>query len=145
MPMTPPNTPRKDEVREPVLRLRDQAELFRRAVAIDSPDAVMFDKAAAEIERSEKHRNDLADKTVNQSVEIGALKAEIERLRLDLEAKDCLADSQYKAGVKHGWNLCATDDEAGYQRVMASTEHIAELRRIRAARQALKEHPRNAD
>lgn len=36
---------------------------------------------AEDRDRSEKHRNDLADKITEQSVEIGALKAEVERLR----------------------------------------------------------------
>lgn len=62
---------------------------------------------------------------------------EVERLKLDLAAQECLQDSAYKAGVKLGWNLCVSDDEAGYQRVMAGTEHIAELKRVRQQRQAL--------
>lgn len=62
---------------------------------------------------------------------------EIERLKLDLEAQECLQDSAYKAGVKHGWNLCVNDEEDGYQRIANNTEHIAELRRIRADRAAL--------
>lgn len=36
---------------------------------------------SAEIERSEKHRNDLYDKVIAQSIEIGALKAQIDQLR----------------------------------------------------------------
>lgn len=62
---------------------------------------------------------------------------EEKRLKLDLEAQECLQDSAYKAGVQHGWNLCINDDEDGYQRIANNTEHIAELRRIRADRTTL--------
>lgn len=68
---------------------------------------------------------------------IAELEARVKVLELELEAAQCLMDSQYKAGVKLGWNLCAENDEAGYQCVMASTEHIAELKRIQAERAAL--------
>ncbi|EPR09804.1 hypothetical protein M527_06660 [Sphingobium indicum IP26] len=68
---------------------------------------------------------------------IAALEEEIKRLRLDLAAQECLQDSAYKAGVKHGWNLCVADDEDGYQHIANGTEHIAELKRIREARTAL--------
>lgn len=68
---------------------------------------------------------------------IAALEEEIRRLRLAVAAQECLQDSAYKAGVKHGWNLCVADDEDGYQRIANGTEHIAELKRIREARTAL--------
>lgn len=67
-----------------------------------------------------------------------ALSAEVERLRLDLEAAECLQVSQYRSGMKLGWNLCVNDDEEGFAKAMGSTEYIAELRRINDARQALK-------
>lgn len=66
--------------------------------------------------------------------EIEKLTAQVARLRLDLEAKDCLADGQYKAGVKAGWNLCVADDSEGLQRITGNTEHIAELKRINELR-----------
>ena len=100
--MIPPNTPRKDKVREPVLWLRDQAELFRRAVDIDSPDAVMFDKAAAEIER----------------------------LR---EALESIADHN----KVRAWTATSDNPETHW---VTSDGFYAVI-----ARQALKEHPRNAD
>lgn len=63
--------------------------------------------------------------------------AEIERLRLDVEKEQALQDSAYKAGLKAGWNLCVNDDHEGYAKATESTEHIAELKRIREARAAL--------
>lgn len=66
---------------------------------------------------------------------------EVERLKLDVRAQECLQDSAYKAGVKLGWNLCVNDDEAGYQRVTSGTEHIAELKSIRTERAALAQPP----
>ncbi|GEM_PF-5935634 len=71
--------------------------------------------------------------------------AEITRLKLDLRAAECLHDSQYKAGVKHGWNLCVAEDHDGFMRITGGTEHIAELKRIQAEREELglgrKENP----
>lgn len=64
------------------------------------------------------------------NAELDALAKGVERLKLDLEAKDCLMYGQYIAGVKMGWNLCATEDEAGYAKITGNTEHIAELQRI---------------
>lgn len=58
---------------------------------------------------------------------------ELERLRLEVERAECLQDSAYKAGLKAGWNFAVSNDEAGYQAAMESTEHIAELKRIREA------------
>lgn len=63
--------------------------------------------------------------------------AEIERLRLDVEKEQALQDSAYRAGLKAGWNMCVNDDHDGYAKATESTEHIAELRRIREARAAL--------
>jgi hypothetical protein len=64
---------------------------------------------------------------------------EIARLQLDVAAQEALYDSAYKAGLKAGWNFCASDDEAGFASASASTEHVEELKRIRAARKALSE------
>lgn len=69
---------------------------------------------------------------------LAAQQARIEALELDLRARDCLQDSAYQAGMKHGWNCAITDDRAAYDASMSS-EHIAELRRINEARAALKE------
>lgn len=63
--------------------------------------------------------------------------AEIARLKLDIAAQECLQDSAYKAGLAAGWNFAQDDDNDGFQRARSSTAHIAELKRIRAARQAL--------
>jgi len=62
---------------------------------------------------------------------------EIARLKLALAAQECLQDSAYKAGMKHGWALCVADDEEGYQLIANNTEHVAELKRIRIARTSL--------
>lgn len=67
---------------------------------------------------------------------IEALTAEVERLKLDLQAKDCLQDSAYQAGMKHGWNCAVSDDRAAYDAAISS-EHIAELRRVNETRAAL--------
>lgn len=72
----------------------------------------------------------------DERARVAELEAQVKRMEFDLEAAQCLMDSQYKAGVKLGWNLCATDDEAGYQRVTSGTEHIARLKRIQADRAA---------
>ncbi len=69
---------------------------------------------------------------------IEALTAEVERLRLDVEAQEALQVSAYHAGLKAGWNFCVDDNHEGQQAAMASTDHIKELRRIREARAALK-------
>lgn len=62
-----------------------------------------------------------------------ALTEERDRLKLEIEAKDCLMDGHYKAGVKAGWNMAIADDYAGLMRITDDTSHIAELKRIRAA------------
>lgn len=67
---------------------------------------------------------------------IEALTAEVERLKLDLQAKDCLQDSAYQAGMKHGWNCAVSGDRDAYDTAISS-EHIAELRRVNEARAAL--------
>lgn len=59
--------------------------------------------------------------------------AEIAILRLELEKSEALQDGAYKAGLAAGWNFAHSDDEAGFQRARTSTEHVAELKRIRAA------------
>lgn len=59
-------------------------------------------------------------------------------LKLDVAAQECLQDSAYKAGLAAGWNFAHSDDEAGFQRARSSTEHVAELRRIRAERTAIR-------
>lgn len=59
--------------------------------------------------------------------------AEIAILRLELEKSEALQDGAYKAGLAAGWNFAHSDDEAGFQRARSSTEHVAELKRIRAA------------
>lgn len=66
---------------------------------------------------------------------IEALTAEVERLKLDLQAKDCLQDSAYQAGMKHGWNCAVSGDRDAYDTAISS-EHIAELRRVNEARDA---------
>lgn len=63
---------------------------------------------------------------------------ERERLKLDLQAKDCLQVSAYHAGMKHGWNCAISGDMAAYDAAI-STEHIAELRSVNEARDALKQ------
>lgn len=68
---------------------------------------------------------------------IEALEAEVERLRLDVEAQEALQVSAYHAGLRAGWNFGVSDDNAGMQAAMANTDHIKELRRIRDARAAL--------
>jgi chromosome segregation ATPase len=90
----------------------------------------IFGEAADEIERSEKHRNDLADKIVSQSVEIGALKAEIERLRTALES---IADHN----KVRDWTATSDNPETHW---VTRDGFYAVI-----ARNALKEHPRNAD
>lgn len=70
---------------------------------------------------------------------IEALEAEVERLRLDVEAQEALQVSAYHAGLRAGWNFGVSDDNAGMQAAMANTDHIKELRRIREARAALGE------
>ncbi len=67
---------------------------------------------------------------------IEALTAEVDRLKLDLQAKDCLQDSAYQAGMKHGWNCAVSGDRDAYDTAISS-EHIAELRRVNEARAAL--------
>jgi hypothetical protein len=69
--------------------------------------------------------------------QLAEVRAEVARVHLDLRAAECLQDSQYKAGVGAGWNFAIRDDEAGFQAALASTEHIAELKRIKQARAAL--------
>ena len=68
---------------------------------------------------------------------ITALEAENERMKLEVEKHKALQDSAYYAGMKAGWNFGVADDVEGYNRAIESTDHIAELRRIREARQAL--------
>lgn len=70
----------------------DCAEEAKRIKATADSDAVEFHRLisailamAEERDRSEKHRNDLADKITEQSIEIGALKAENARMREALE------------------------------------------------------------
>lgn len=70
---------------------------------------------------------------------ITALEAELARLRLDIRAKECLQDSAYRAGMKAGWNHCASEDNEGYRRSLEGSEHIAELNRIRQERATLNE------
>ena len=65
------------------------------------------------------------------------LREEVERLRLDVRAQECLQDSAYKAGFKAGWNAGIIQDEDTYASTMRSTEHIAELRKVKAVRAAL--------
>jgi hypothetical protein len=62
----------------------------------------------------------------------------VEALKLDVQAQEALQDGAYKAGMKAGWDFAQGGDESGYQRAMSSTEHVAELRRIKIARAALK-------
>jgi hypothetical protein len=62
-----------------------------------------------------------------------ALEAQVGALRLQLDQKDALYDSGFQAGVKLGWNFGVSGDEAGFQAATSSTEHVAELKRIRAA------------
>lgn len=69
--------------------------------------------------------------------QIEKLASENEPLRLDVEIQEALHVSAYHAGLKAGWNFCVDDNHAGFQKAMASTEHIKELRRIRDARAAL--------
>lgn len=68
---------------------------------------------------------------------IAELEAVIARLRLDIEAQEALQVSIYHAGMKLGWNCAVTDDREEYDRAIAGTEHVRELRRIREARAAL--------
>lgn len=65
------------------------------------------------------------------------LREENARLKLDVAAQECLQDSAYKAGLAAGWNFAQDDDNDGFQRARSSTEHVAELKRIRSEREAL--------
>ncbi len=64
---------------------------------------------------------------------LAAAEAQVTALRLQLDQKDALYDSGFQAGVKLGWNFGVSGDEAGFQAATASTDHVAELKRIRAA------------
>ena len=68
---------------------------------------------------------------------IAELEARVERMQLDLDAKDALQVSAYKTGAKEGWNMRDARDNDGIQRLLYGTEHIKELRRIKDARAAL--------
>lgn len=72
---------------------------------------------------------------------IEAQSAEIERLKLDVEAQEALHVSAYKAGVQFGWNCGFTNATDRYHEAMQGTEHIEELKRIREARAALEPKP----
>ena len=65
------------------------------------------------------------------------LREEVERLRLDVRAQECLQDSAYKAGFKAGWNAGIIQDEDTYTSATRYTDHIEELRKVKAARAAL--------
>ena len=77
--------------------------------------------------------------TDRAAARVHTLSAEVERLRLDVEAQEALQVSAYHAGLKAGWNFGVSDDNAGMQAALANTDHIKELRRIREARAALGE------
>lgn len=83
----------------------------------------------AEVER-------LRDELRQSSIDI--TRAEVERLRLDIEAHEALYDSAWVSGVKAGWNFCADGNIRGYQAAITSRDHLKELRRIREARAALR-------
>lgn len=68
-------------------------------------------------------------------------KRETELLNLAVRAQEALQASAYRAGMKFGWNCCDAGASEKYAQAMEGTEHIAELKRIRQARQALKETP----
>ena len=79
----------------------------------------------------------IADAFVEDADRIEQLTAEVDRLRLDVEAQEALQVSAYHAGLRAGWNFGVSDDNAGMQAAMANTDHIKELHRIREARAAL--------
>jgi hypothetical protein len=56
---------------------------------------------------------------------------EIKKLRKDVAIQECLAQSAYIAGAKFGWNCGVTGDETKFQAAVSSTEHLAEIKRIR--------------
>lgn len=68
----------RDDAYALVSSLNEAASAYARRERLVSEDAILA--MAEERVRSENHRNDLADKITEQSVEIGALKAEVERL-----------------------------------------------------------------
>lgn len=70
---------------------------------------------------------------------IEQLRARIAELEIDVAIQDCLATSQYNAGVGVGWNLGVRDDPAGLIRAREGTEHLAELKRLKAARAAIRQ------
>ena len=77
--------------------------------------------------------------TDKAAARIHTLSAEVERLRLNVEVQEALQVSAYHAGLRAGWNIGVSDDNAGLQAALANTDHIKELRRIREARAALGE------
>lgn len=81
----------------------------------------------------------LADaKLAELRAEMDKAETQVGALRLQLDQKDALYDSGFQAGVKLGWNFGVSGDEAGFQAATSSTEHVAELKRIRAKLAALK-------
>lgn len=114
-----------------VVRLGDEADLCRNDGANDIADLLDEAKAAlveadrkneamlaewnaaearikelkAEVERSEKHRNDLADKNVDLRVEIGALKRHVEAA----EARATKAEALLSEWMD--WQAKATADD----------------------------------
>jgi 6-phosphogluconate dehydrogenase (decarboxylating) len=53
----------------------------------------------------------------------------------EIDVRDCLHTSAFQAGVRLGWNFGVAGDEDGFRRAASSTEHVAELKRIRALEQ----------
>lgn len=49
-----------------------------------------------------------------------------EMMRRDVA--EALMESQYRAGMKAGWNLCATDDDVGFQARMRYEGHLKPIR-----------------
>lgn len=99
-----------------VQQLRDERDAFKAGLAAANEIAL---NAIAEAD-------DLRARLAAAEAQVGAL-------RLQLDQKDALYDSGFQAGVKLGWNFGVSGDEAGFQAATSSTEHVAELKRIRAA------------
>lgn len=91
---------------------------------LQGPENSVFCAAVAEAVIADRDR---------LAAENAALEAQVGALRLQLDQKDALYDSGFQAGVKLGWNFGVSGDEAGFQAATSSTEHVAELKRIRAA------------
>lgn len=93
-------------------------------------------EAAREIERLQAENAEKKTMLLNQAKTIKETQAENDALMLDLQASDCLHVSAYQAGLAAGWNYRDANDEEGFAKARSSSDHIAELKRVRRARAA---------